>query len=150
LELPTKAVHNLEIPEFDPATGEGAVDDGRVECEVCARKFKMDRIAKHQLICRKVTRNEIVRKRKTKAVDGETLRLKGTDFEQYKDRRTEVSHRAVLSCVLAAAYAVFQHLACVHALCGAGLAPRRWSGCHGGVRSTSASKPSRQLPRRPR
>ncbi len=89
LDMPTKAVHNMEIPAFVPEDGDE--EDGRVACRVCERKFKRDRIAKHQLICAKVSKKEIIRKRKMKVVSGEELRLRGTDFEKYKDSRTDVS-----------------------------------------------------------
>ncbi|KAA0157878.1 hypothetical protein FNF31_05691 [Cafeteria roenbergensis] len=87
LDMPTKAVHNMEIPAFVPEDGDE--EDGRVACRVCERKFKRDRIAKHQLICAKVSKKEIIRKRKMKVVSGEELRLRGTDFEKYKDSRTD-------------------------------------------------------------
>lgn len=93
--MPTKAVHNMDIPAFAPE--EGDEEDGRIACRVCERKFKRDRIAKHQLICAKVSKKEIIRKRKMKVVSGEELRLRGTDFEKYKDSRTDVSRQPASS-----------------------------------------------------
>lgn len=40
LDLPTKALHNMAIPEFD----EEATADARVECEHCNRRFVSDRV----------------------------------------------------------------------------------------------------------
>jgi len=88
--MPTKSVHNLSIPLYDPELGDGTTEDGRVPCRICDRKFKRDRIAKHQLICAKVVKKEAIRKKKVVAVTGEDLRMKDTDFASYIGRRTEV------------------------------------------------------------
>jgi hypothetical protein len=90
LDVPTKAVHNMSIPEFGEEDGE----DGRVPCESCGRKFKRSRVAEHQLICVRHSKREAQRKAKMKVVTGEELRLRDTDFAGYRDRRSDVEWKS--------------------------------------------------------
>eukprot|EP01138_Halocafeteria_seosinensis_P009173 gb/GECG01009374.1/.p1 GENE.gb/GECG01009374.1/~~gb/GECG01009374.1/.p1 ORF type:complete len:695 (+),score=127.12 gb/GECG01009374.1/:1-2085(+) len=74
-------VRNEDVVKDEP-------EDSRVECEICHRKFNSDRIAKHQLVCQKVKEKE--KQNRRKPYTSEDWRVKGTDFENFKDNRTDV------------------------------------------------------------
>lgn len=81
----TKSSKDVVFTEFpdDPE----AVTDGRRPCVVCGRKFIIDRLAKHQTVCKKATR-ALKRRRPFKSAADQ--RIEGTDFAAYKDMRTDV------------------------------------------------------------
>ena len=67
--------------------GAGAGEDGRIPCSQCGRKFTAARICLHEDICLKAAEVETKNKKKFKVKTGEDLRLKNTEFAQYKGKR---------------------------------------------------------------
>merc|ERR1712228_926584 len=61
------------------------VQDGRIECKFCNRKFNPDRVEKHMRIC-----NASKKKNKRKRIyDGAAKRIEDTDFAQYQYNRAK-------------------------------------------------------------
>ena len=75
-----RAANSIDQPE-------GAEADGRIPCSQCGRKFTAARICLHEDICLHAAEKEAKNKKKFKVKTGEDLRLKGTEFAQYKNRR---------------------------------------------------------------
>ncbi|ETO27029.1 hypothetical protein RFI_10107 [Reticulomyxa filosa] len=59
-------------------------DDYRVPCKICGRKFHSDRIDKHICICMKLNK-----KKMRKVWSGSDWRVSGTEFEKFKNRRSQ-------------------------------------------------------------
>ena len=76
-----KAANTISNPD--------AGDDGRIPCSCCGRKFAAARICLHEDICLRSHERTAKNKKKHKVKTGEQLRLKGTEFEKYKDKRVE-------------------------------------------------------------
>jgi len=84
LGMPVIITNDAEYVEgdkkHDPTTNQV---DPRVPCQFCSRKFNPDRINKHMMICNKIKKHS----KKRKTWDGAKVRIEGTDFAQFANRR---------------------------------------------------------------
>ncbi|XP_005986617.1 zinc finger C2HC domain-containing protein 1C [Latimeria chalumnae] len=94
-ELMNAPLELHENREFHEASFEAAEEDGLVDqidfssqltpCSFCGRKFAVDRLSKHAKICKKSQNS------KRKVFDSSKARAKGTDLEQYHNRKSKVT-----------------------------------------------------------
>ena len=75
-----RAANNIDQPD-------GAGSDGRIPCSSCGRKFTAARICLHEDICLQAQEEHTKNKKKYKIKYGEEMRLKDTEFLQYKNKR---------------------------------------------------------------
>ena len=76
------SIKNMDNNGDNIGSGSGVINDGRMACKFCGRKFNMNRVEKHQRICKDVGN------KKRKKWDSEEKRLEGTDFIKYKYHRS--------------------------------------------------------------
>ncbi|KAM8921647.1 zinc finger C2HC domain-containing protein 1C [Pelodytes ibericus] len=92
LSLKTLHIQADEHPEFQPGTKQETEEElpahgledsngGLVPCQLCGRRFMIQRLAKHAEVCKKMQNS------KRKVFDSSKARAKGTDLEQYMHQK---------------------------------------------------------------